>query len=62
MLFYTPLAYVLLLDPKKPIIDESERCLTLHYRIEGSDKEITHDLVFPITANGIGCGVIPSSE
>lgn len=54
--------YILLLDPKKPIVDESETTLILHYRVEGSDETIVQSLVFPITANGIACGVIPPSE
>lgn len=54
--------YILLLEPKKPIVDESETTLTLHYRVEGSETEVVQQLVFPITANGIGCGEIPPSE
>ncbi len=54
--------YILLIAPKKPITDDSETTLTLHYRVQGSDEKLTQNLVFSITANGIGCGAIPPSE
>ncbi|MBS9781354.1 MAG: copper chaperone PCu(A)C [Gammaproteobacteria bacterium] len=54
--------YIVLVAPKKPITDGSETTLTLHYRVQGSDEKLTQNLVFSITANGIGCGVIPPSK
>ncbi len=54
--------YILLIAPKKPITDGGETTLTLHYQVEGSDEKLTQDIVFAITANGIGCGAIPPSK
>ncbi|PID66909.1 MAG: hypothetical protein CR975_00440 [Gammaproteobacteria bacterium] len=54
--------YILLIKPKKKMLEGSKTTLTLYYRVGGSDEQLSQDLLFTVTANGTGCGVIPPGQ
>ncbi len=51
--------HIMLVTPFKRFKHNGETTMTLRYRVAGTDDILTQTVVFPVSFNGEGCGVMP---